>query len=242
MDSRCGNTVSGYTRTSTARLHQSRRHSPPSHHTPGWGPGRQKSGTGTRNSRSSPGGLERMTFCLYSQTTPPTPLPAKHPSHSKALSCAYNQDASILAKGWISGPAAFARWAGFPRRDAASGRRPFEAICLLPLHLHPASSLPSLQSLCPSQRQGSGTHWSPLAQGHCLEPQRSSSGSQSWGDSERLGQHHLHSEPRRVLRGRGSLGYKTALKSLLQRDQSRKSRATWIIRNSFHSWSLGKEP
>lgn len=75
MGSRCGNTVSGCTRTSTARLHRSRRHSPPSHHTPGWGPGRQRSGTGTWNSRSSPGGLERMTFCLYSQTTPPDPTP-----------------------------------------------------------------------------------------------------------------------------------------------------------------------
>lgn len=47
------------------------------------------------------------------------------------------------------------------------------------LHLHPASSLLSLQSSCPSQRQKSGTHWSPLPQAHCQGPQGSTLASQS---------------------------------------------------------------
>ena len=111
-------------------------------------------------------GAWRTTFCLYSQTLCHTSLPQQG-------SRAYNQDLHPR-RGMDFGPRSICSLSWVPAQ-----LRPSEAARLLAVYLHPDSSLPSPQSLCPSQRQGSGTHCSPLAQRHCLEPQRSSLGSQS---------------------------------------------------------------
>lgn len=76
--SRRGNTALGcMLATHTVHLRRSHRDSAPSRHTPGGGRGRHGSRTGTQNSGTSRGGLERRTFYFYSP--PPTP---EHPSCS----------------------------------------------------------------------------------------------------------------------------------------------------------------
>lgn len=171
--SRRGDTaLGGMLTASTFHLHRSRRHSPSSRHTPGGGQGSHGSGTGTQSSGTLRGGLQRMTFHFYSLLPTTLNIPPAARMESRHLHPGQGKDVRAGGTCWLS---------RLLRPRGSKQPAPLEAPSpqWASPRLHPASSLPSSQSLCPSQRHMPGTHWSPPAQDHCLGPQRSSSGSQS---------------------------------------------------------------